>query len=118
MLIDGECSIYEHRPRTCRDYDCRVFAATGVVVEGQPEIAGRVSQWAFTYETEESRAQQAAVKRAAAFLRDHNDRFPPGRLPRQAGALAALAIRLRGLFADAAVPEEERMRAILAELGE
>src|SRR5207253_1500026 len=33
MLIDGGCSIYEHRPRTCRTYDCRVFAATGVDVD-------------------------------------------------------------------------------------
>ena len=23
--IDNRCSIYEHRPRTCRTYDCRVF---------------------------------------------------------------------------------------------
>src|SRR5688572_23451385 len=24
MLVDEKCSIYEHRPRTCRTYDCRV----------------------------------------------------------------------------------------------
>ena len=29
MLGDHGCTIYEHRPRTCRTYDCRVFAATG-----------------------------------------------------------------------------------------
>ena len=29
MLVDGRCSIYADRPRTCRTYDCRVFAATG-----------------------------------------------------------------------------------------
>ena len=33
MLIDGGCSIYEHRPRTCRTYDCRVFPAAGVEVD-------------------------------------------------------------------------------------
>jgi len=32
MLVDGGCSIYEHRPRTCRTYDCRIFPATGVDV--------------------------------------------------------------------------------------
>src|SRR3954463_13441408 len=47
MLIDGACSIYEHRPRTCRTYDCRVFAATGVEPEGQPSIAARVREWRF-----------------------------------------------------------------------
>src|SRR5437763_4457379 len=30
MLVDNQCSIYSHRPRTCRAYDCRVFAATGI----------------------------------------------------------------------------------------
>ena len=30
MLVDGQCSIYEHRPRTCRTYDCRVFPASGL----------------------------------------------------------------------------------------
>src|SRR5664280_2734605 len=33
MLIDGACSIYEHRPRTCRTYDCRVFATSGLELE-------------------------------------------------------------------------------------
>ena len=27
MLIDDRCSIYEHRPRTCRTYDCRVLSS-------------------------------------------------------------------------------------------
>jgi len=48
MLIDGACAIYEHRPRTCRTYDCRVFAATGVEPDpSQPEIAARVREWQF-----------------------------------------------------------------------
>ena len=33
MLVDGACSIYAHRPRTCRIYDCRVFPATGVEID-------------------------------------------------------------------------------------
>ncbi|GAC1590356.1 MAG: hypothetical protein NVS3B21_07820 [Acidimicrobiales bacterium] len=50
MLVDGRCSIYEHRPRTCRTYDCRIFAATGVAVAGdQPLIAERVARWQFSY---------------------------------------------------------------------
>lgn len=23
MFVDGKCSIYEHRPRSCRQFDCR-----------------------------------------------------------------------------------------------
>ena len=30
MLIDEKCSIYEHRPLTCRTYDCRIFPAAGI----------------------------------------------------------------------------------------
>src|SRR5690349_17026309 len=30
LLQDRECSIYEQRPRTCRDFDCRIFAAAGI----------------------------------------------------------------------------------------
>jgi Fe-S-cluster containining protein len=53
MLIDGMCSIYEHRPRTCRTYDCRVFAATGVEPDpSQPAIAARVREWQFEIDDE------------------------------------------------------------------
>jgi Fe-S-cluster containining protein len=48
MLVDDACSIYDHRPRTCRTYDCRVFAATGVDPgSAQPAIAERVAAWRF-----------------------------------------------------------------------
>jgi uncharacterized protein len=52
MLVDGDCSIYEHRPRTCRMYDCRVFAVTGVVAD-QPAIAERVRDWMFEVDDHE-----------------------------------------------------------------
>ena len=47
MLGEAGCTIYEDRPRNCRVYDCRVFAATGVVPD-QPRVADRAGQWAFT----------------------------------------------------------------------
>ena len=46
MLGDHGCTIYEHRPRTCRTYDCRVFAATGITPD-QPFIAEQVARWQF-----------------------------------------------------------------------
>lgn len=46
MLGDAGCRMYHDRPRTCRTYDCRVFAAAGVVPE-QPLIAERVRRWRF-----------------------------------------------------------------------
>lgn len=61
MLIDGDCSIYEHRPRACRTYDCRVFTATGVTPD-QPAIAERAAEWVFDVDDEERwRAVRASV---------------------------------------------------------
>ena len=60
MLVDGDCSIYDHRPRTCRMYDCRIFAVTGVE-PAQPEIATRVRDWQFEVD---DRARWDAVRAA------------------------------------------------------
>ena len=35
----GGCSIYDHRPRTCRTFDCRVFAAAGVAVDADKPLS-------------------------------------------------------------------------------
>jgi uncharacterized protein len=72
LLVDGRCSIYEERPRTCRTYDCRVFAATGV----QPDdglIAERAARWRFTYASGADRAQHAAMRTTAVAIRGHTD---------------------------------------------
>jgi Fe-S-cluster containining protein len=68
MLVDGRCSIYEDRPRTCRTYDCRVFAATGV----EPDdglIAERVARWRFTYASAADRARHEEVRTTAVAIR-------------------------------------------------
>jgi Fe-S-cluster containining protein len=71
MLIDDHCSIYEHRPRACRMYDCRVFAATGVDPgEGKEDVAERVRNWEFRYPTAADREAHDAVLAAAASLDD------------------------------------------------
>ncbi len=99
MLVDGECSIYEFRPQTCRDYDCRVFAATSIEVdERQIEIANRVRAWRFDYENDEDRERHRIVRAAAAFLQENRDLFPPGSLPGYPVQLAALAVRIYRLF--------------------
>ncbi len=102
MLVDNECSIYEDRPQTCRDYDCRVFAATGISVDPhtQAEIANRVKAWAFDYESEASREEQRTVQEAAAFLEKNRDRFPPGTIPSYPVQLAVLAVRIYRLFSE------------------
>jgi uncharacterized protein len=70
MFVAGSCSIYDHRPRTCQAYDCRIFAATGLATEvREPLIALQVQRWRFSY-TPAGRAQQTAMQAAATSLRE------------------------------------------------
>ena len=97
MLVDGACSIYEHRPRTCRSYDCRVFTAAGLQPDGAA-IAERVQRWRFDGDDERLKS---AVRAAAAFLRDNAGRLRVSGNPTQ---VAYLAARIHDLFVDGATP--------------
>ena len=69
MLIDGRCSIYEHRPRACRTYDCRIFPAAGITPDDdKPLIAEQSRRWRFTHPTEADRTLHTAVRAAATHL--------------------------------------------------
>ena len=70
MLIDDKCSIYEHRPRTCRTYDCRIFPAAGLEIDDadKTQIADRARRWRFSYPTDADRQQHDAVRAAATSL--------------------------------------------------
>jgi hypothetical protein len=109
MLVDGRCSIYEHRPRTCRRYDCRVFAATGLSPDdgGKELVIGRVRRWRFDLGTPDDEARLRAVRAAAAYLRDEPGCFPEGRAPISASRLSALAVQVHALFLDDPAPPVE-----------
>ncbi len=85
MLVDHACSIYQHRPRTCRVYDCRVFAAAGVLPDSAPDrqaaIARRASRWQFSFPTDADRQAHAAVAAAARYLQEAAARPPGTRAP-------------------------------------
>lgn len=69
-LVDGRCSVYERRPRACRVYDCRIFAATGLAPEDdKPAIRAQAARWRFRVDTEEDRARLRAVRSAAQLIR-------------------------------------------------
>jgi Fe-S-cluster containining protein len=91
MLIGGRCSIYEHRPRTCRTYDCRIFAATGIEVDEDDDtkvdVGARARQWRFDYSTDRDRVLRDAVHAAVGFVRERD---------KNATESAVLAIRLAG----------------------
>jgi len=100
MLVNGKCSIYNHRPLTCRNYDCRVFAAAGITPgDGvQARITQQVERWQFNYPTKGDREEHTAVKAAATFIREHAACFPGGKTPAIPSHLAVLAIKVYDVF--------------------
>ena len=77
MLVDNTCSIYEHRPRACRTYDCRIFAATETALDDDKgRIAERVGRWRFSYPTQADRDRRAAVNAATRQLREQGETNP------------------------------------------
>ena len=107
MLVDGACSIYDHRPRTCRTYDCRIFAATGVRPDVDPSgaVATRVEQWRFRIASGVDQDEQAAVRAAARMLERPERDLPEVLRTRSATHRAVLAVETAVAFlgpADAA----------------
>ena len=102
MLVDGACSIYEHRPRTCRTYDCRVFPATGIVVDedddAKVQIAERARRWRFGHPADTGRIEHEAVQAAAQFLEEHSALLPDGSVPPTATPRAVLAVEIHEVF--------------------
>ena len=98
-LLDdcGRCRIYDRRPRTCRVYDCRVFAAAGIPADREP-IVRQAARWEFAYADERARAEHAAVRAAARFVRDNAGLFPGGAVPEDPAQLAVLAVKAAGVF--------------------
>ena len=100
MLIDNRCSIYEHRPRTCRTYDCRIFPATGVDLDDDDKelIARQARRWQFSFPAAADRSQRDAVRAATRFLYEHPGAVPEEAVPANATQLAVLAIEVHEAF--------------------
>jgi uncharacterized protein len=98
MLVSGQCSIYEHRPRTCRVYDCRVFAATGSAedVDGKEMISSAAKMWRFDPEVD---TQLQAIRAAATYLRVHKAELGDV-LPLTVTHLAVLAFEIHELWLE------------------
>jgi Fe-S-cluster containining protein len=102
MLIDNRCSIYDHRPRTCRTYDCRVFSAAGIGPDDNDPakalIARRAGRWRFTFPTGADRTRRDAIRAAAAFVERHAGRLSEDGAPADVTQRAVLAIEIHHLF--------------------
>jgi Fe-S-cluster containining protein len=118
MLSTGQCTIYSDRPQTCRDYDCRIFAAAGIDAGGADKqvINTRVRAWRFRYRDDDERKAHGAVRAAAAFIRDRREAFPGGRAPSAPTGIAVLALKAHAVFLDPANPvraDAEIARAVV-----
>lgn len=104
MLEGGKCSIYAVRPQTCLDYDCRIFAAAGIDAGGEDKavINQRVREWRFSYPDRTDELEHAAVRAAAAFIRDRRDSFAV-RVPAGPMGIAVFAIKAYEVFLDPAL---------------
>lgn len=103
MLVDNQCSIYEHRPRACRTYDCRVFPAAGVEIDNDGDddkvlIARQARRWRFDFPTRDDRNEHEAVRAAATFLDERRGLLPEGAVPTNATPRAVLAIEIHDAF--------------------
>ncbi len=102
LLGENGCSIYAHRPRTCRTYDCRVFAATGleIIDENQVLIARRVRWWQFSFPKQVDRVTHEAVRAAAKFLEENRGLLQEDLAPRTVTQFAVLAVQIHDLFLE------------------
>jgi Fe-S-cluster containining protein len=99
MLSSEGCGIYADRPQTCRDYDCRVFAAAGTLAgDARPVINARVQAWVFSYADESARAAHRAVTAAARFIRSHAALWSSGWAPTGPTGIAVLAVKTYPAF--------------------
>ncbi len=80
MLVDERCSIYKQRPKTCRTYDCRVFAAAGVDAGGEEKrgVNQQLADWTFRYQDAHARRLHEAVRTIVSLVLGNADQFPAG----------------------------------------
>jgi Fe-S-cluster containining protein len=99
MFKDSKCSIYESRPETCRQYDCRVYAATSIPIEKESHaIAQQAKRWEFSLTTIKDKEKYQLVQNASKFLLFNRNCFPVSYLPLLNSQLAIFAIRIHGEF--------------------
>lgn len=119
MLKEGHCLIYALRPRTCRDYDCRVLRAANLSAGGREReaINRRLRQWEFQFSSEEGRQAQQAIADAAHFLSSNRQLFPVDSLPTNPSQLARVAINVYEEFLDRAERDPaDIVRGVMARL--
>jgi uncharacterized protein len=91
----GGCTIYAHRPRACRAFDCRVLAATGIAIDDSVGVARQAARWRFALQTDDDHERQRAVLAAVAALAEAD---PDGESLRSPMRRAVVAVAGHGRF--------------------
>ncbi len=100
MLKAERCTVYDLRPQTCRDFDCRLFTAAGLSSAGADKalINARIAAWQFSYATDDDRATHEAIKSAATFILGPARALTSIRVPSSPIAIAGLAFKAHRVF--------------------
>ncbi len=104
----GECTIYAHRPTTCRSFDCRIFAATGIYPSepNKQALTNRARQWSFELSSRKDQDAKHAVEAAGHYLDTHATALSEV-LPRGETQRALATLRIYSLFLPANLPSSE-----------
>ena len=93
MFRNNGCSIYANRPLTCRQFDCRIFTATGYTPDGsKKQISQQVHRWKFELSKAEDQQHFNALRTAARFLDQHAGQFPERFIPKDPAQRAVLVL--------------------------
>jgi Fe-S-cluster containining protein len=108
LLTDHRCTVYERRPQTCRDFDCRLFTATGLdsAGPGKALIDRRITAWRFRYASPEAERVHRAMRAAASFLTGPARSLAVVRPPTSPIAIAGLAFKAYTVFLDPDIADE------------
>ena len=100
MLTNGNCSIYEKRPLTCKNFDCRIFTAADIKPEKRycDEILKKVKKWQFIYTEQKDRDLHTAVKKTASFIMHNVSAFPNNNAPLEPTQVAIVALKSYKVF--------------------
>jgi hypothetical protein len=106
MLLGNTCSIYRNRPATCRIFDCRVIAASGLTGDGNEHnpILQQAQRWQFNCPTKRDLNLLSAVQAAAEFLRKHPECLQKNFIPTDAIQISVAAIKVYDVFLNAIDP--------------
>jgi uncharacterized protein len=100
MLFRNECSIYRNRPVTCRSFDCRLLAASGLAADHNVNnpIFQQARRWMFHCPSKNDHQLLSAVQQAAKFLKSHPECLQNNSFPIDEIQLSVLAIKVYQVF--------------------